>query len=58
MENWRALSLRNLWTPEETAQLLKTGRNSHGTVSGNMVDVVQHSTQYMSDADLLAMALI
>ena len=34
--------------------MLKTGRNSHGTVSGNMVDVVQHSTQYMSDADLLA----
>jgi thiosulfate dehydrogenase len=23
--------------------------NRHGTVSGNMVDVVQHSTQYMSD---------
>ena len=32
------------------------GRSSlpAGTVSGNMVDVVQHSTQYMSDADLLA----
>ncbi len=54
VENWRALSLRDLWTPEETAQLLKTGRNRHGTVSGNMVDVVQHSTQYMSDEDLLA----
>ena len=54
VEHWRALSLRNLWTPEETAQLLKTGRNRHGTVSGNMVDVVQHSTQYMSDDDLLA----
>ena len=34
--------------------MLKTGRNKHGTVSGNMVDVVQHSTQYMTDADLLA----
>ena len=54
VEGWRALSLRNLWTPEETAELLKTGRNRHGIVSGNMVDVVQHSTQYMSDADLLA----
>lgn len=54
VEGWRALSLRNLWTPEETAELLKTGRNKHGTVSGNMVDVVQHSTQYMTDADLLA----
>ncbi len=54
VEHWRALSLRNLWTPEETAEMLKTGRNRHGTVSGNMVDVVQHSTQYMTDADLLA----
>lgn len=54
VEGWRALSLRELWTPEETAELLKTGRNSHGTVSGNMVDVVQHSTQYMTDGDLLA----
>lgn len=54
VEGWRALSLRDLWTPQETAELLKTGRNSHGTVSGNMVDVVQHSTQYMTDGDLLA----
>ncbi|UJB65777.1 c-type cytochrome [Acidovorax sp. YS12] len=54
VEGWRALSLRNLWTPEETAELLKTGRNKHGTVSGNMVDVVQHSTQYMTGGDLLA----
>ena len=54
VEGWRALSLRDLWTPEQTAELLKTGRNKHGAVSGNMVDVVQHSTQYMSDADLMA----
>lgn len=54
VEGWRALSLRNLWIPEETAEMLKTGRNKHGTVSGNMVDVVQHSTQYMTDSDLLA----
>lgn len=54
VEGWRALSLRELWTPEETAEMLRTGRNRHGTVSGNMVDVVQHSTQYMSDGDLLA----
>ncbi|MEG2046225.1 MAG: c-type cytochrome [Comamonas sp.] len=54
VEGWRALSLRDLWTPAETAELLKTGRNRHGSVSGNMVDVVQHSTQYMSDGDLLA----
>lgn len=54
VEGWQALSLRDLWTPQETAQMLKTGRNQYGTVSGNMVDVVQHSTQYMTDDDLLA----
>ncbi|WP_353193605.1 c-type cytochrome [Pandoraea pnomenusa] len=54
VEHWRALSLRNLWTPQETARMLKTGRNDYGTVSGNMVDVVQHSTQYMTQEDLLA----
>lgn len=57
VEGWRALSLRDLWTPEETAEMLKTGRNRHGTVSGNMVDVVQHSTQYMTDEDLLAIGM-
>jgi len=57
VEGWRALSLRNLWTPDDTAQMLKTGRNNHGTVSGNMVDVVQHSTQYMADDDLQAIGV-
>ncbi|QGS31151.1 c-type cytochrome [Cupriavidus metallidurans] len=54
VEGWRALSLRSLWTPQDVAEMLKTGRNRHGIVSGNMVDVVQHSTQYMRDSDLLA----
>lgn len=57
VERWRALSLRNLWTVEETARLLKTGSNSHGTVSGNMVDVVQYSTQYLTDGDLHAIGV-
>lgn len=56
VEGWRALSLRNLWTVEETMQMLKTGQNSYGSVSGNMVDVVQHSTQYLTDEDLRAIA--
>lgn len=54
VEGWRALSLRSLWTPQDVAEMLKTGRNLHGAVSGNMVDVVQHSTQYMTNGDLLA----
>jgi len=54
VEGWRALSLRSLWTPQDVAEMLKTGRNRYGAVSGNMVDVVQHSTQYMTNGDLLA----
>lgn len=56
VENWRALSLRDLWTVDDTVQLLKTGRNRFATVSGNMVEVVHHSTQHFSDDDLRAMA--
>jgi thiosulfate dehydrogenase len=56
VEHWRALSLRNLWTVDDTVQLLKTGRNRFATVSGNMVDVVHNSTQHFTDDDLRAIA--
>ncbi len=56
VEAWRALSLRNLWTVEDTVQLLKTGQNRFATVSGNMADVIHHSTQHFSEADLTAIA--
>lgn len=56
VEEWRALSLRNLWTVEDTVQLLKTGRNRFASVSGNMVEVIHHSTQHFTDADLTAIA--
>ena len=56
VEDWRALSLRNLWTVEDTVQLLKTGQNRFATVSGNMADVIHHSTQHFTDADLTAIA--
>ena len=36
VEHWRALSLRNLWTVDDTVQLLKTGQNRFATVSGNI----------------------
>jgi thiosulfate dehydrogenase len=54
VEHWRALNLRGRWRPEDVAGLLRTGSNRFGTVAGNMVDVVQHSTQYLSNEDLLA----
>ena len=56
VEDWRALSLRNLWTVEDTVQLLKTGQNRFATVSGNMADVIHHSTQHFTDEDLTAIA--
>lgn len=56
VEEWRALSLRNLWTVDDTVQLLKTGQNRFATVSGNMADVIHHSTQHFSDGDLIAIA--
>jgi len=56
VESWRALSLRNLWTVEDTALLLKTGQNGFATVSGNMVEVIHNSTQHFTDADLTAIA--
>lgn len=56
VESWRALSLRNLWTVEDTVLLLKTGQNRFVSVSGNMVDVIHHSTQHFSDGDLTAIA--
>jgi thiosulfate dehydrogenase len=56
VEGWRAVSLRNLWTVEETAKLLKTGQNAFATVSGGMTEVIHNSTQHFSDADLTAIA--
>lgn len=56
VEHWRALSLRNLWTVPDTVQLLKTGQNRFATVSGNMAEVIHHSTQHFIDADLTAIA--
>jgi thiosulfate dehydrogenase len=56
VEEWHALSLRNLWAVEDTVQLLKTGQNRFAMVSGNMADVIRHSTQHISDPDLIAIA--
>lgn len=44
------------WTQEQIVEFLKTGRNDHSAAFGSMADVVGNSTQYLSDADLSAMA--
>jgi thiosulfate dehydrogenase len=57
IDSWHAINLRNLWTEDDLVMLLKTGQNRYTSVAGGMTDVVQHSTQHMSDADLRAMAV-
>jgi thiosulfate dehydrogenase len=57
VESWHAINLRNLWTDSDLVTLLKTGQNRYTTAAGGMTDVVHHSTQYLSDADLKAMAV-
>lgn len=62
LEGWYAKSLRNediglsTWSQEEIVEFLRTGRNDRTAAFGGMADVVQHSTQYMTDEDLQAMA--
>lgn len=62
IDGWRAKSLRGepqglgLWQSGELVDFLKTGRTNTTAAFGAMADVVEHSTQYWTDADLQAMA--
>lgn len=63
LEGWIAKSLRGdhkdglgIWSEEQLVQFLKTGRSDRSAVFGGMSDVVVHSMQYMSEADLTAIA--
>jgi mono/diheme cytochrome c family protein len=44
------------WSEAEVAAFLQTGRNDRAQASGPMAEVVLHGTQYLTDADALAMA--
>jgi len=64
MQNWYAPSLASdreagvaHWTPADIARLLRTGASGQATVLGPMAEVVLYSTQYLSDADALAMGV-
>ncbi len=57
VESWRAINLRGLWNEDDLVTLLKTGQNRYAAAAGGMTDVIHHSTQYMSDADLKAVAV-
>jgi mono/diheme cytochrome c family protein len=63
LEGWIAKNLRGdhkdglgSWSEADLVQFLKTGRSDRSAVFGGMSDVVEHSMQYMSDADLVAIA--
>ncbi|MEY4641611.1 MAG: hypothetical protein RLZZ227_1605 [Pseudomonadota bacterium] len=63
LDHWTASSLNGdinsglgRWTEADIAEFLKAGHNRFGTAFGTMVEVVNNSTQHMSDADLLGMA--
>lgn len=64
MQKWYAPALMSSdevgvsdWKTEHLVQLLKTGVSPQGAVAGPMAEVVFSSTQYLSDADLQAMAM-
>ncbi|MHC1480644.1 c-type cytochrome [Frateuria aurantia] len=63
IDGWIATSLRGeqreglgRWSQEQIKAFLQTGRNDHSAVFGGMSDVVKHSSQAMSDADLDAIS--
>lgn len=57
LDGWYAPSLRDgQLVARELISLLKTGTSAHAAVAGTMAEVVTHSTQYLSDEDLAAIA--
>ena len=64
IDGWVAVNLRGnaadglgSWSQDDIVATLKSGRNvAHAVVGRPMNDVVVHSTQYLSDADLIAVA--
>lgn len=64
MQNWYAPSLTSNkeaglgdWSLKDISDLLKTGVSARGAVYGPMAEVVYNSLQYLSDADIRAMAV-
>lgn len=63
LEGWVAKNLRGdtadglgNWSEEQLARFFKTGRTEKTAAFGSMTDVVQHSLQYLTDADRIAIA--
>lgn len=62
IDGWRAKSLRSearglsSWSADELTQFFNTGRNDKVAAFGAMADVIEHSTRYMNEDDIFAMA--
>ena len=63
IDGWTASNLRGdnrdglgRWSQQELEQFLRYGRNDQTAVFGGMTDVVEHSLQYLTDADITAIA--
>lgn len=62
IDGWRAKSIRGehrglgTWTVDDLNLFFKTGRTDTTAAFGAMAEVVEHSTQYMTDSDLNAMS--
>ncbi|MGC1779715.1 MAG: cytochrome c [Xanthobacteraceae bacterium] len=64
LDGWYAADLRGdvrtglgAWSKDDVVDFLKTGHNRGETAFGSMIDVVNNSTPYLSDADLNAIAV-
>lgn len=64
LDHWSASSLNGdpnsglgRWSEDDVFDFMKTGKNQFGTAFGTMVEVINNSTQYMTDEDLRAMAV-
>ncbi|MFQ2214997.1 c-type cytochrome [Aeromonas dhakensis] len=57
LDGWYAPDIRgSRYYKQALIDLLKTGRSQHQAVSGPMAEVITHSSQYFSDADLASIA--
>ncbi|MFC0401873.1 cytochrome c [Paraburkholderia rhizosphaerae] len=63
LENWFASNLTGnhntglgRWSEDDLNTFLRTGANAHATAFGSMTDVINNSTQMLSDADTRAIA--
>jgi len=64
LDNWYASNLRGdplealgRWSEADAAEFLKTGHNQFSSATGTMIEVINNSTQFLTDDDANAMAV-